>query len=63
MQADATRRVLVVGGEPPDPDQTGFAGTVYTVQVCKEHDPDPSQSMPLPGPPVPCRSANVRGGE
>ena len=48
---DATRRVLVVGGDPADPDQAGFAGIVYTVQVCKEHDPDPSQSMPLPRPP------------
>jgi hypothetical protein len=47
---DATRRVLVVGGDPPDPDQAGFAGTVYMVQVCKEHDPDPRQSMPLPRP-------------
>ena len=50
---DATRRVLVVGGDPPDPDQAGFAGTVYLVQVCKQHDPDPSQSMPLPRPPGP----------
>ena len=24
---DATRRVLIVGGDPPDPDQAGFAGT------------------------------------
>ncbi|MGA9160014.1 MAG: hypothetical protein WB297_04010 [Actinomycetota bacterium] len=38
---DATRRVLVGCGDPPDPDQAGFAGTVYLVQVCKEHDPDP----------------------
>jgi hypothetical protein len=37
-------------GDPPDPDK-GFAGTVYLVQVCKEHDPDPRQSMPLPRPP------------
>jgi hypothetical protein len=29
---DATRRVLVGGGDPPDPDQSGFAGTVYLVQ-------------------------------
>jgi hypothetical protein len=48
---DATRRVLVVGGNPPDLDQAGFAGTIYTVQVCKQHDPDPSRSMPLPRPP------------
>jgi hypothetical protein len=46
----AVRRVLVVGGDPPDPDQAGFAGTVYLVQVCKEHDPDPRRSMPLPRP-------------
>jgi hypothetical protein len=45
---DATRRVLVASGDPPDPDQAGFAGTVYLVQVCKEHDPDPRRSMPLP---------------
>jgi hypothetical protein len=43
--------VLVVGGDPPDPDQAGFLGTVYMVQVCKEHDPDPRQSAPLPRPP------------
>jgi hypothetical protein len=48
---DATRRVLVASGDPPDPDQAGFAGTIYMVQVCKEHDPDPRQSMPLPRPP------------
>jgi hypothetical protein len=48
---DATRRVLVASGDPPDPDQAGFAGTVYMVQVCKQHDPDPRRSMPLPRPP------------
>jgi hypothetical protein len=42
---------MVVGGDPPDPDKEGFAGTVYMVLVCKEHDPDPSRSMPLPRPP------------
>ena len=47
---DATRRVLVVGGDPPDPDQAGFAGTLYLVQVCKQHDPDPSQSMSIARP-------------
>ena len=45
---DASRRVLVVGGDPPDPDQEGFAGTIYLVQVWKQHDPDPRQSKPLP---------------
>jgi len=45
---DAERRVHVVGGDPPDPDQAGFAGTIYLVQVCKRHDPDPPRSMPLP---------------
>jgi hypothetical protein len=30
------------------PDQAGFAGTIYMIQVCKEHDPDPRRSMPLP---------------
>jgi hypothetical protein len=50
---DATRRVIVGGGDPPDPDQSGFEGTIYIVQVCKEHehDPDPRRSMPLPRPP------------
>jgi hypothetical protein len=47
---DATRRVLVASGDPPDPDQAGFAGTVYMVQVCMQHDPDPRRSMPLPRP-------------
>lgn len=47
---DAERRVLVDPGDPPDPDQAGFAGAFYLVLVCKEHDPDPRQSMPLPHP-------------
>jgi hypothetical protein len=42
--------VVVACGDPPDPDQAGFAGTIYLVQVCKEHDPDPRRSMPLPRP-------------
>jgi len=46
----ASRRVLVASGDPPDSDQARFAGTVHLVQVCKEHDPDPRQSMPLPRP-------------
>jgi hypothetical protein len=45
---DAVRRVVIAAGDPPDPDQAGFAGTIYMVQVCKEHDPDPRQSMPIP---------------
>jgi hypothetical protein len=45
---DATRRLLVADGDPPDPDQSGFAGTIYMVQVCDQHDPDPQRSMPLP---------------
>jgi hypothetical protein len=44
---DATRRVIVAGGDPPDPDQSGFAWTIYLVQVCKEHDPDPRRCSPL----------------
>jgi hypothetical protein len=44
---DAERRVYVASGDPPDPDQSGFVGIVYLVQVCKEHDPDPRRSMPL----------------
>jgi hypothetical protein len=48
---DATRRVAVASGDPPDPDQAGFEGTVYMVQVCKQHDPDPRRSMPIPRPP------------
>jgi hypothetical protein len=48
---DATRRVLVASGDPPDPDRAGFAGTVYLVLVCNQHDPDPRRSMPLPRPP------------
>jgi hypothetical protein len=60
---DGTRRVLVASGDPPDPDQSGFAGTIYTVQVCKQHDPDPGGRChcrarePLPP------SANVPGAE
>ncbi len=53
---DATRRVLVGGGDPPDPDQAGFAGTVYMVQVCKHHDPDPLAVDAATAPSwVPCR--------
>jgi hypothetical protein len=48
---DTTQRVLVVGGDAPDPDQSGFAGTIYMVQVCRDHDPDSRQSMPIPRPP------------
>ena len=48
---DATRSVLIGGGDPPDPDQSGFAGAIYLVQVCKEHDPDPRRSKTLPRPP------------
>ena len=48
---DATRRVLVGCGDPRDPDQAGSARTVYMVMVCKQHDPDPRRSMPLPRPP------------
>jgi hypothetical protein len=32
------------------------------VQVCKEHDPDPRRSMPMPRLPVTCRSAIVQHG-
>ncbi len=59
---DATRRVLIVGGDPPDPDQAGFAGTVYLVQVCMEHDPDPGGRCRCRALPDPYRSASVRGG-
>ena len=45
---DASRRVAVDCGDPPDPDQAGFAGTVYMVWFCKQHDPDPRRSMPIP---------------
>ena len=46
---NAVRRVLGCG-DPPDPDQAGFAGTIYLVQVCKEHDPDPRRSMTAAAP-------------
>ena len=49
---DVTRRVSVASGDPPDPDQAGFAGAVYLVQVCKQHDPDPRRSMPIPKSPT-----------
>src|SRR5512132_2018738 len=56
---DATRRVLVGCGDPPDPDQAGFAGTIYMVQVCKQHDPTPASRCPYRGLLVPFQSANV----
>jgi hypothetical protein len=43
-----TRRLIVARGDPPD--QSGFAGTIRMLLVCKEHDPDPGRSMPLPRP-------------
>ena len=58
-----TRRVFVGCGDPPDPDQSGFAWTVYLVQVCKQHDPDPRQSMPTAGSPmVQCRIEGLLSG-
>jgi hypothetical protein len=45
---DATRRVLVGCGDPPDPG--GIRGDDLHGQVCKQHDPDPRRSMPLPRP-------------
>jgi hypothetical protein len=32
-------------GDPPDPARSGFAGTIYTVHVCDQHDPDPRRSI------------------
>jgi hypothetical protein len=49
---DADRRVRVIGGDSPDSDEAGSAGTVYLVQVWKQHDPDPRRSMQLPRPPT-----------
>ena len=48
---DATRRLIVARGDPPDLDQSGFAGTIRMLLVCKDHDPDPRRSMPIPRPP------------
>ena len=61
-RSDATRRVLVGCGDLPDPDQAGFAGTVYMVMVCKQHDPDLGARCRCLALPVPFRSASVRGG-
>jgi hypothetical protein len=36
---DATRRVVIAGGDPPDPDQAGSRGSSTWVQLCKEHAP------------------------
>jgi hypothetical protein len=49
---DATRRVIVRWDDPPSPGQQGYVGTIYMVQVCDEHDPNPGLSMPLPRPPT-----------
>jgi hypothetical protein len=48
---EATRRVIVARGDPPELDQSGIVGTIRMVLVCKEHDPDPRRSMPMPRPP------------
>jgi len=45
---EATRRVIVRWEDPPKPGQQGYAGTIYTVVVCDEHDPNPALSAPLP---------------
>jgi hypothetical protein len=63
---DAERRVFVECGDPPDPDQSGFAGTVYLQQVCKQHDPDPTavDAVAAPSGAVPIgqrRSGSTRG--
>ena len=47
---NAERRVVIASGDPPDPDLSGFAEALYIVQVCKEHDPDPRHSLPIPRP-------------
>jgi hypothetical protein len=59
---DATRRVLIGGGDPPDPDQSGFAVTIHMVLVCKEHDPRPGGRCRCRAILTLFRSANVRGG-
>ena len=57
---DAVRRCSSPVATHRNPDQAGFAGTVYMVQVCKEHDhdPDPGSRCRCSVLPVPCRSAN-----
>jgi hypothetical protein len=45
---DATRRVLIVGGDPPDPDQSGFAGTVYMVPGLQAARPRPEPVYAAP---------------
>jgi hypothetical protein len=60
---DATRRVLVCCGDPPDPDQAGVAGTVYMVQVCKQHPPIPGGRCLYRSRPHRRRSASVPDGE
>jgi hypothetical protein len=60
---DATRRVMVASGDPPDLDQAGFSGTIYMVQVCKEHDPDPGGRCRCRALARQRPSANVPGGD
>ena len=51
---DATRRVLVASGDPTDPDQAGFAGTIYKVEVCRSTTPTPGGRCRCHVLPVPC---------
>lgn len=44
---EATRRAIVKWQDPPNPGQEGFAGTIFMVEICDDHDPDPTRSVPL----------------
>jgi hypothetical protein len=59
---DATRRVLIGGGDPPDPDQAGLRGPSTWSRSARSTTPTPGGRCRCRVLPVPCRSANVRGG-
>jgi hypothetical protein len=60
---DATRRVMVASGDPPDPDQSGFAGTITSSRSARSTTPTPGGRCRYRSRPHQCRSGNVRGGE
>ena len=56
---DATRRVLVASGDPPDPDQAGFGGPSTWSGSASSMTPTLGGRCRCLGLPVPCQSATA----
>jgi hypothetical protein len=59
---DAERRVLIGGGDPPDPSRRDSRGPSTWSRFARSTTPTPGGRCRCRGLLVPCRSANVRGG-